>query len=325
MSENLLHEIRNDLVSSTSFSNTLRKTLVLAHRLQSATSLIEWVRNELNGYKGQGDLPDYRVIPCSTYVDYFVGQYIVHNVPVDFQADDFQLMRVREGTKALEELLENSNSDVGAYLTLAFEPPLFEVLAGILWENEGKKLIKAERRTPLSSVAQIVDSAKNRLLDFVLELDNLAEFSGGGIQIDHLQVPRLFQQIIMGNANISVKESDRVNIFDQRGQNVNYQYNAARDINFAQAQNRFQLVEELEKLQDEIAKTVGANLLGEDVAIEADYEIRKAVQQAKSDGGSSKVIEHLAKLKALVSGVNELIDLSNGITGAIEAARRLLA
>ena len=40
-------------------------------------------------------------------------------------------------------------------------------------------------------------------------------------------------------------------IFDQRGQRVTYQYNAAGDINFGAVQNRMDLVGELGKLQRE--------------------------------------------------------------------------
>lgn len=47
-------------------------------------------------------------------------------------------------------------------------------------------------------------------------------------------------------------------VFDQRGQQVNYQYNAAGDINLDFVQNQTQLVEELGKLKAELSKAAEA-------------------------------------------------------------------
>jgi hypothetical protein len=65
-------------------------------------------------------------------------------------------------------------------------------------------------------------------------------------------------------------------IFDQRGQQVTYQYNAAGDINVGAVQNRMDLVGELGKLQRELTQARQAGVLDEGVATDkADLEQRE--------------------------------------------------
>ena len=45
-------------------------------------------------------------------------------------------------------------------------------------------------------------------------------------------------------------------VFDQRGQQVTYQYNAAGDINFGAVQNKADVVGELKNLQAELAGAI---------------------------------------------------------------------
>jgi hypothetical protein len=52
-------------------------------------------------------------------------------------------------------------------------------------------------------------------------------------------------------------------IFDQRGQRVTYQYNAAGDIHFGAMQNRMDLVGELGKLQRELTQARQAGVFDE--------------------------------------------------------------
>ncbi len=54
--------------------------------------------------------------------------------------------------------------------------------------------------------------------------------------------------------------------FDQRGQNVNYQYNAASNINFGAVQNREMLVVELQELKVEIEKATDSGVIGKELA-----------------------------------------------------------
>lgn len=113
-------------------------------------------------------------------------------------------------------------------------------------------------------------------------------------------------------------------VFDQRGQQVIYQYNAAGDINFGAVQNKVNVAGELEKLQTELAKAIEAGLFDEDTATDAEYQLKKAVQQAKKPEPDKKtVLDHLKEAKALIEGVAAAAGLVGGLAQAAELVRTL--
>ena len=71
MSDNLLHQLRDELATSDSisFSVSLRKAMIIGSRLQS-NDLTNWVHSELNRYKSSDKLPNYRQVGCSPYMNY---------------------------------------------------------------------------------------------------------------------------------------------------------------------------------------------------------------------------------------------------------------
>lgn len=107
-----------------------------------------------------------------------------------------------------------------------------------------------------------------------------------------------------------------VAIFDQRGQQVTNQYNFNENgnINIGEVQNKTEFISELRKLQTELAKAVENNALESDKAIDAEYQLKKAVSQAEKPESEKKtLIKHLSNAKDLVSGVS-------GLAGAISQA-----
>jgi hypothetical protein len=112
-------------------------------------------------------------------------------------------------------------------------------------------------------------------------------------------------------------------IFDQRGQKVTYQYNAAGDINFGAVHNRRDLVGELGKLYGEMAKAIQAGVFDEAVATEADYQVKKAVQEAKkSNPDKTTITSHLSGAKTVIEGVTAASGLVTGLVKAIEVVKQ---
>jgi hypothetical protein len=108
-------------------------------------------------------------------------------------------------------------------------------------------------------------------------------------------------------------------IFDQRGQRVAYQYNAAGDINIGAVQNRMNLVGELGKLQREMTQARQAGVFGEELATDAEYQLTKAVQEAKKPPPDKKtILDHLSRAKTLVEGVAAAGGLVTALTKAVE-------
>jgi hypothetical protein len=112
-------------------------------------------------------------------------------------------------------------------------------------------------------------------------------------------------------------------IFDQRGQQVTYQYNAAGDINFGAVQNRMDLVGELGKLQRELTQARQAGVFDEDVATDAEYQVTKAVQEAKKPAPDKQtLLGYLGGAKTLVEGVTAAGGLVTALTKAVELVQR---
>ena len=110
-------------------------------------------------------------------------------------------------------------------------------------------------------------------------------------------------------------------VFDQRGQQVTYQYNAAGDINFGTVQNRADLVRELEKLKDEVTKAAGAQVIDAEVATDVEYRLTKAVQQAqKPDPDKPTLMTHLKEAKELVENVAGNVTAASGLVTALAQA-----
>jgi hypothetical protein len=112
-------------------------------------------------------------------------------------------------------------------------------------------------------------------------------------------------------------------IFDQRGQQVTYQYNAAGDINFGAVQNRMDLVGELGKLQLEMTQARQAGVFDEGVATDAAYQLTKAVQEGKKPApDKGTLLGYLGSAKTLVEGVAAAGGLVTALTKAAELVQQ---
>ena len=113
-------------------------------------------------------------------------------------------------------------------------------------------------------------------------------------------------------------------IFDQRGQQVTYQYNAAGDINIGAVQDRADLARELSKLGGEVEKAAAAGSIDKEVATDAKYQVDKAAQQAEKPAPDKDVIvKHLTTASDLVKEVGAAAGLATGLLQAIDKVRVL--
>jgi hypothetical protein len=143
-----------------------------------------------------------------------------------------------------------------------------------------------------------------------------------GTEID-LFVRSLQQRAAARAQPTNTLEGLAMTIFDQRGQHVTYQYNAAGNINFGAVQNRMDIVGELEKLRAEMSKAIAAGVFDEDVATDVDYQLTKAVQQAKKSAPEKNtLLAHLHSAKGLIEGIGAASGLVNALTKAAEVIQQ---
>ena len=88
MSDTLLHQIQMEAVDGDyDLASLLRKCRILAQRLNNA-DLKSWVVNELEGYRAEDDLPDYRLLSQALLLGHYFGAFgaEVRNVQIPTSA-----------------------------------------------------------------------------------------------------------------------------------------------------------------------------------------------------------------------------------------------
>src|SRR5512142_1468430 len=107
--------------------------------------------------------------------------------------------------------------------------------------------------------------------------------------------------------------------FDMRDQRVNSQYIAGRDMHFGAVQTPADLIAELEQPKAQFAQAKDTGVISEETAIEAEYQVTKAIQQTKKPQPDKKtILDHLNAAKALIEDVTAASGLVTALVGAIE-------
>jgi hypothetical protein len=93
-------------------------------------------------------------------------------------------------------------------------------------------------------------------------------------------------------------------VFDQRGQRVKYQFNANGNINIGAVQNRLEAVDQLEMLLAEFGNAAQTGIIPDDVSVDAEYQLKKALQLAKKpEANKATILDHLNRAKVFVENV----------------------
>jgi len=99
--------------------------------------------------------------------------------------------------------------------------------------------------------------------------------------------------------------SPGASIFDQRGQQVKYQYNAAGNINIGTVQNAFDLASQLDFLKQELVKAREAHVISELTESKARTSILEAIEEVKKP---------VPNKDPLLGYLRQAIDCLKGIT-----------
>lgn len=111
--------------------------------------------------------------------------------------------------------------------------------------------------------------------------------------------------------------------FDQRGQQVNYQYNAAGNINFGATASNTDVVGELKKLLDEINKAISVNAIDPESGVDVESKVKKAIIQAeKPTPDKQNILENIEGARKIIESMGSAAGLISGFVQAAEAVRR---
>lgn len=111
--------------------------------------------------------------------------------------------------------------------------------------------------------------------------------------------------------------------FDQRGQKVTYQYNAAGDINFGAVSSGADVVVELKKLLDEITKAISAGAIDAENGVDIESKVKKAIIQAeKPKPDKQSILDNIEGAKKIIEGMASATSLVVGFVQAAEVVRK---
>ncbi len=184
----LLREIQDEAMNSSgNLSNLLRKCKVLAARLGNE-EFRRWVDLELSGYGSVEELPVYRIVR-SQCKGHFVGAFEsgmdyaeipLINIPEEhhkFLSNSY----LKEPIAEIENLASGTNNPQEPL------PPEFLMLFGDKIFNN-MSCIQAWKMIPRNQLVAALDEVKNRILNFVLEIESLDPAAGDG-EINSKPVP----------------------------------------------------------------------------------------------------------------------------------------
>lgn len=328
-------EIQNDILGTADLSVILRKAKVLAYKLKNK-EFKDWIENELNGYDDGDLLPSYRKLSTIAQGDFWNGRWKATNqvIPLSVIPEEFchwfDEHNMLQGIKELESLLESIKLNKNASLKISIPPELFSFLDYKVFDN--LQCMRAWRLLTKEQITQILETTRNNLLNFILELaENYPEIKSDSYpsgKIPNEQIKQVFNYYILGgkhqivSSSNSIMKGDNMSVFDQRNQKVNTQYNAAGDINFNSVQNSSEFVAELQKLKSEFSRFAEEEAIDAEILTDTEYQLTKAIQQAeKPEPNKGIILKHLENAKQLVEGVETGIKIVTYLTTAIEIAK----
>jgi len=197
-------------------ASILRKAKVLASTLQN-NELLTWVDNELKGYQDNEDevVPDYRKMDSENYGS-FSGPFGsgLKNFPIptailpDYAKKFAENCIFSGGVSEYESLLEGKSS----VFHINWPANIIAYVEKDVTIYNNMSLYHAYQQISRGSVVGMLDTIRNNLLDFVLELEKnypeLIKSSEGIKKIPNEDVTSIFQTHIYGSNNVITSGSN---------------------------------------------------------------------------------------------------------------------
>ncbi len=224
----LLRRIKDATVDPTfKIADVLRLCQILADRLNHQ-AFKDWVDKEANGYKSGDELPDYRILTnLGCRGDFFGGfgrgvknaQIPLANIPEDFRKAA-SLRNILMSASALENNVNQANQNNTSIMKLIWPADLVVCLNYIVYENMSCGQAWTDIST--SAFVAILDTIKNRILDFVLAIEaealELEEVNIGKQPLSTRVVNYIFNQCILHENNQTANSGS---IIQNHNQEVN--------------------------------------------------------------------------------------------------------
>lgn len=169
----LLREIQDAAIDSkTDLASLLRKCKVLAARLGSE-EFKSWVDSELSGYKNVEDLPEYRVLHV-TSKGHFSGAFGsgINNADIPMfclpekYRETMSRSNMMESVASIEALVSKSD---GGTAQEPWNPDFVAMVGQKIYQD--MNCMQAWKVIPITGLIAALDEIRNRILNFVLEIE----------------------------------------------------------------------------------------------------------------------------------------------------------
>ncbi|MEV4620217.1 hypothetical protein AB0J74_16110 [Asanoa sp. NPDC049573] len=185
----LLAEVIDGAAGPADVSTLLRKLKVVASRTRS-TKLADWVAKELEGYKNEDILPEYRGPVETIVLGHFVGMgnRQAQNVPIppstfpsDMRESSLFMLRIFHPVAQIADMAERDSVEF-AWPADAMRYYNYGTATGIIHRvlQDDMALMTAHRPIMRQVWVGVLDAVRNRILDLALELERVAPEAGQG-------------------------------------------------------------------------------------------------------------------------------------------------
>lgn len=188
-------------------ANAFFKAQVIAHKLQNK-DFAKWVKDEIQGYGNEDNIPNYRVSHLTPYgnVENGVKRYTNYRLPIGGMSqemiDKFLVYRHTQSIAVIEEFSKKADD-----LSVNIDHRVFPYLRQGIEKTFG--ISSAWGKPPAGCFEQILNEARSRLLDFLLNLEHVLPETEAGA--DPKIMPKveglseMFKGAVFGDgANISL-------------------------------------------------------------------------------------------------------------------------
>lgn len=189
----LINVIIQDLGEDKSIKGILLKSQIVASKLNNE-ELKTWIENEQNGYKDAENLPAYRILNATVKGDISIpyrGLVTNYTIPGGIYDDPIiedcmSKVRIIHSLSEIETIYNNKkNGNISTNLPAMAYDEVNKHISG--------NVLTLKQEFPVSSLIQIVNTFKSKLLSFFLELDKEIGF---GIDFSKIEGQNKLNQIM---------------------------------------------------------------------------------------------------------------------------------
>lgn len=212
----LLKNIQNEAINSQiPLADVLRKCKLLAYKLGNK-EIKEWVELELNGYQNKKYLPQYRIIPVNSKGEFFdcLGNKTTQDIPMSCidkeYHKDVMFAYFLDSVAGLEEKIKHRNHNTDIF-SQPWIPEITLCVRNSIYNNLICK--QAWKIISVSSIINVLDNIRNRVLTFVLEIE-AQNPKAGEVEMNTNPIPekkltQIINTTIHGNVqNVATGSSD---------------------------------------------------------------------------------------------------------------------